>query len=190
MSGILAANAIVDGWLCGARRVVSPNCDARPPGVDVALVVIHSINLPPGEFGGPWIERLFTNSLPADAHPYFRSLTAARVSAHLLIRRDGSASQFVPFGARAWHAGASSWCGRDACNDFSIGIELEGCDDTPYAEAQYEQLEAALAAIHAVYPAIGADAVVGHCDIAPGRKTDPRPSFDWARVKTARWASE
>ena len=186
MAGILAANAIVDGWLCGARRVVSPNCDARPAGAEITLVVVHGISLPPGEYGGAWIERLFTNSLPAAAHPYFREIAGARVSAHLLLRRDGSVVQFVQFDARAWHAGASAWRGRPACNDYAIGIELEGCDTTAYSGAQYERLAQVLAALRAAYPGIADDAVVGHSDVAPGRKTDPGPSFDWARVKPAR----
>ena len=186
MAGILAANAIADGWLRGARRVISPNFDARPAGSEITLVVIHGISLPPGEYGGPWVERLFTNSLPTAVHPYFREVADARVSAHLFIRRDGSVVQFVPFDARAWHAGVSEWRGRSACNDYAIGIELEGCDTTPYAAAQYTRLTQVLATLRAAYPAISDDAVVGHCHVAPGRKTDPGDSFDWARLKPAR----
>jgi N-acetyl-anhydromuramoyl-L-alanine amidase len=185
MAAILAAIEIDDGWVRGARRVHSPNADARPRDAEISLIVVHSINLPPGEFGGPWVERLFTNSLPATGHPYFRDLAAARVSAHVLVRRDGSFVQFVPFDGRAWHAGESSWAGRRGCNDFSVGIELEGCDDTPYSEAQYRRLAALVVALRATYPAIAADAVVGHSDVAPGRKTDPGPAFDWVRFQTA-----
>ena len=185
MAAILAAIEIDEGWVRGARRVPSPNADARPAGVEISLIVVHSINLPPGEFGGPWVERLFTNSLPTTAHPYFRDLADARVSAHALVRRDGSVVQFVPFDGRAWHAGESSWAGRRGCNDFSIGIELEGCDDVPYSGAQYRRLAALVDALRAAYPGITADAVVGHCDVAPGRKTDPGPAFDWARIQAA-----
>ncbi len=185
MAAILAAIEIDDGWVCGARRVVSPNADARPPDSEITLVVVHSINLPPGEYGGPWVERLFTNTLPATAHPYFRDLAAARVSAHVCVKRDGSLVQFVPFGRRAWHAGASSWAGRRDCNDFSVGIELEGCDDVPYADAQYQRLAALVRALRVAYPTISADGVVGHSDVAPGRKTDPGPAFDWARLQAA-----
>lgn len=186
MAGILAANGISDGWLDGVRRVRSPNHDARPSGAAIELVVVHSINLPPGEFGGPWVERLFCNTLPADAHPYFAAAAALRVSAHVLVRRDGSLVQFVPFDRRAWHAGASSWRGRPGCNDFSVGVELEGCDETPYAGAQYRALAALLAALRRAYPTLAADAVAGHDEVAPGRKRDPGPAFDWDRVSAAR----
>lgn len=185
MAAILAAIEIDDGWVRGARRVLSPNADARPSGVEIALIVVHSINLPPGEFGGPWIERLFTNTLPATGHPYFRNLASARVSAHVLVRRDGSLVQFVPFGGRAWHAGESSWAGRRGCNDYSVGVEIEGCDDVPYSDAQYRRLAALVAALRIAYPAVAPDAVVGHSDVAPGRKTDPGAAFDWARFQAA-----
>ncbi|MEX0900656.1 MAG: 1,6-anhydro-N-acetylmuramyl-L-alanine amidase AmpD [Gammaproteobacteria bacterium] len=185
MAAILSAIEIDDGWVRGARRVPSPNADARPPGVEIALVIVHSINLPPGEFGGPWIERLFMNTLPASAHPYFRELVAARVSAHVLVQRDGSLIQFAPFGARAWHAGASTWAGRSNCNDYSVGIEVEGCDDVPYSDRQYRRLAALVASLRRVYPTIAPDAVVGHSDVAPGRKTDPGAAFDWARFQAA-----
>jgi AmpD protein len=168
----------------GVRQVLSPHRDARPAGQAPELVVIHGISLPPGEFGGPWIDRLFTNSLPADAHEYFATIDKLRVSAHVLVRRDGEIRQYVPFTKRAWHAGESNWCGRERCNDFSIGIELEGSDEIPYAEAQYAQLAAVIAAVRAAYPALRAAEVVGHEDIAPGRKTDPGPAFDWARLET------
>ncbi len=173
---------IVEGWLEEAMRKPSPNQDARLPGVDVTLIVVHGISLPPGEFGGPWVEALFTNSLPPDAHPYFAHLQSVRVSSHLFIRRDGTIMQFVPFDARAWHAGASSWNGRAGCNDFSVGIELEGCDTVPYATPQYDALNRAIAALMQAYPGIGQESVVGHSDIAPGRKTDPGPAFDRSRM--------
>ena len=144
---------------------------------------MHGISLPPGNYGGPWIEQLFTGNLPADAHPYFAGIVAGRVSAHVLIRRDGQAMQFVPFSARAWHAGVSNWCGRAACNDFSIGIELEGADDVPYEAAQYQQLTELIVALCRTYPALGTDRVVGHSEIAAGRKTDPGDSFDWPLLR-------
>ena len=147
------------------------------------LIVVHGISLPPGEFGGAWIEQLFAGDLDPGAHPYFATIAAARVSAHVLIRRDGRCIQFVPFAARAWHAGVSSWNGRDACNDFSVGIELEGADDIPYAEPQYRALAGVIRALCAAYPALSHERVVGHSDIAPGRKTDPGESFDWRRLR-------
>jgi len=171
------------GLLAGARQVLSPHFDARPAGVLPELLVVHGISLPPGEFGGPWIDRLFTGTLPADAHPYFREIAGQRVSAHALIRRDGLIVQYVPFGERAWHAGQSSYRGRTGCNDFSIGVELEGTDDTPYTDAQYEALAALSAALLAAYPSLAAQAIAGHSDISPGRKTDPGQSFDWARFR-------
>ena len=140
--------------------------------------------MPPGEFGGSHIEALFTNTLDPDAHPYFRTIHEDEVSAHILIRRDGHLIQFVPFGLRAWHAGASNFRGRSRCNDFSIGIELEGSDDTLYEDAQYLSLTQVLRALMARYPGITPDRIVGHSDIAPGRKTDPGPGFDWARLHT------
>ncbi len=149
----------------------------------VDLVVVHCISLPPGVFGGDCIERFFANQLPADEHPFFAEIEALRVSAHLLIRRDGETVQFVPFHRRAWHAGVSRFCGRDRCNDFSIGIELEGTDDSPYESAQYDVLARVVSSILTAYPAITPDRIVGHSDIAPGRKTDPGPFFDWDRFK-------
>jgi N-acetyl-anhydromuramoyl-L-alanine amidase len=172
------------GLIRGVRQVLSPHCDERPSSAIPELIVVHNISLPPGEFGGPWIERLFTGNLPADAHPYFATMPPGRVSAHLLVRRDGQVVQFVPFGARAWHAGVSSWRGRAACNDFSIGIELEGVDDAPYEAVQYTQLAALIAALCRAYPALAAERVVGHNDIAPGRKTDPGAAFDWSRLRS------
>jgi AmpD protein len=169
------------GLLTGARQVLSPHCDARPAGMAPELLVVHGISLPPGEFGGPWIDRLFTGTLPAEAHPFFSEIAATRVSAHALIRRAGEIVQYVPFGERAWHAGASQYRGRPACNDFSIGVELEGTGDTPYTDAQYHGLAALAAALLACYASLSAQAIVGHSDIAPGRKTDPGASFDWPR---------
>ncbi len=163
--------------------MLSAHFDARPAGVLPELLVVHGISLPPGEFGGPWIDRLFTGTLPADAHPYFRDIATQRVSAHALIRRDGQIVQYVPFGERAWHAGQSSYRGRTACNDFSIGVELEGTDETPYTDAQYQALAALTVALLAAYPSLSAQAIAGHSDVAPGRKTDPGPAFDWARLR-------
>ena len=168
------------GRVDAARFLASPNCDERPPGESISLLVIHNISLPPGEFGGDAIAQLFANELDCTAHPYFRALAGLRVSAHFLIRRSGELLQFVPCVRRAWHAGASSWCGRSGCNDFSIGVELEGTDDLPYAEPQYRMLAQLARTLMAAYPVAG---VAGHCDIAPGRKTDPGPSFDWPRFR-------
>ncbi|MEQ8663789.1 MAG: 1,6-anhydro-N-acetylmuramyl-L-alanine amidase AmpD [Gammaproteobacteria bacterium] len=173
------------GWLRGARHCPSPNCDDRPPGLTPELIVIHAISLPPGEFGTGCPEALFTNTLDCSAHPYFAALETLRVSAHFLVARDGALTQFVAVDQRAWHAGQSSWAGRTACNDFSIGIELEGCDEQPFTAGQYGALAGLLAALRAVVPALDASRVVGHCDIAPGRKTDPGPCFDWTRVRAA-----
>jgi AmpD protein len=171
------------GLMRSARQVPSPNFDARPPGVEADLIVVHGISLPPGEFGGPWIERLFTNSLPIDMHPYFAEIGGLRVSSHLLVARDGSLTQFVKFTDRAWHAGQSSYNGRSACNDFSIGVELEGIDTLDYEAAQYDALAEAVAALAEAYPGLSAERLVGHSDISPGRKTDPGPAFDWERAR-------
>lgn len=165
-----------DGWCPQAQRRPSPNCDARADATVVDLLVIHNISLPPGQFGGPWIEDLFANRLDPDANPYFRQLQALRVSAHFLIRRDGSLLQFVPTLLRAWHAGVSTFGGRDRCNDFSIGIELEGTDFTPFGSVQYVTLAALTKALQARHPLVD---VVGHEHVAPGRKTDPGPLFSW-----------
>jgi len=173
-----------NGWLHDAARVPSPNADERPEGIEPSLIVVHGISLPPGEFGGPWIDHLFTNSLAPDAHEYFAGICQLRVSAHALIRRDGEVRQYVPFTARAWHAGQSNWCGREACNDFSVGIELEGVDDLPYTDAQYESLVALVAALRRTYASLRGADVVGHEHIAPGRKTDPGPAFDWDRLRS------
>ncbi len=174
--------SIEDGWLTPARRLPSSNCDERPEDGAIDLIVIHGISLPPGEFGGPWIDALFTNCLNSDAHPYFREIAGLQVSAHVLIHRDGEAVQYVPFQRRAWHAGQSCYEGRERCNDFSIGIELEGCDDRPYEAAQYRALADICQALFAAYPALTPQRIVGHCDIAPGRKTDPGPCFDWTHL--------
>lgn len=167
------------GLLRGVVQVASPNCDARPPGVEADLIVVHGISLPPGDFGGPWIDRLFTNTLPVDAHPYFAEVGLLRVSSHVAVNRDGAISQYVKFTERAWHAGRSSFEGRENCNDFSIGIELEGTDTVPYDDSQYHVLAEIVAALCAAYPRLSTDRLVGHSDIAPGRKTDPGPAFDW-----------
>lgn len=167
------------GWLDEARRVPSPNCDERPPGEPICLAVIHNISLPPGEFAGNAVEALFTNQLDWDAHPYYEGIRGLEVSSHFFIRRDGELIQFVPCSMRAWHAGVSQWRGRGKCNDFSIGIELEGTDDQSYTDIQYACLNKLLAVLQAAYPI---KAITGHSDIAPGRKTDPGPHFDWARV--------
>ena len=169
------------GWIAGIRQIPSPNCDERPAGSAIELLVIHNISLPPGEFGGPGIVELFTNRLDPGAHPYYREIAGPKVSAHFLIRRDGELFQFVPCGRRAWHAGESNWRGRSRCNDFSLGIELEGTDDVPFEDAQYERLAGLARALATDYPGIHS---VGHSDIAPGRKTDPGPCFDWARYRS------
>jgi N-acetyl-anhydromuramoyl-L-alanine amidase len=172
------------GLLPRARQVLSPHWDARPAGVLPELIVVHGISLPEGEFGGPWIDQLFCGNLPPAAHASFADIAALRVSAHVVIRRDGQCSQYVPFPARAWHAGRSSYDGREACNDFSIGIELEGSDALPYESVQYEALGSLIRALCAAYPGLSTQRVVGHSDIAPGRKTDPGPAFDWPRLRS------
>jgi AmpD protein len=171
------------GWLTQVRCVPSPNCDERPPGSAIELLVIHGISVPPGKFGGDYIDRLFTNRLQSEAHPCFEEMASLRVSAHLLIRRDGSLTQFVPFHLRAWHAGVSHFGGRERCNDFSIGIELEGTDTVAYTARQYRRLATVTRLIMRYYPAVTPARVVGHSDIAPGRKTDPGPAFDWKRFR-------
>jgi AmpD protein len=165
-------------WVDGARRVLSPNCDSRPAGGDISLVVLHSISLPRGSYGGDAIERLFTNRLDPAAHPSFADLAGLRVSSHFLIRRSGELLQFVPLRARAWHAGASRWRGRERCNDFSVGIELEGTDDGVFEAAQYTSLLALFTKLKSVLPL---REVAAHSDVAPGRKFDPGTHFDWAR---------
>jgi len=172
----------VTGLLNGARQLASPNCDARPEGTEISLLVIHGISLPPNQFGGDEIDQFFTNQLNPEAHPYFREIYLSRVSSHLLIRRDGGVVQYVPFSQRAWHAGESCHQGRTCCNDFSIGIELEGTDEIPYEHVQYKILQTLIKLIRECYPAIGEKDIVGHCHIAAGRKTDPGPVFEWARL--------
>ena len=168
------------GLLPDARWCPSPNFGPRPEAEDISLLVIHNISLPPEQFGGSWIEDFFCNRLDTSAHPYFEEIGAMTVSSHLLIRRDGEMLQFVRFQDRAWHAGRSVFDGQEACNDFSIGIELEGADHIPYTDTQYQQLAAVTRNLQAAWPAITADRITGHSDIAPGRKTDPGPAFDWA----------
>lgn len=171
------------GWLGGDltnfRRVASPNFDTRPAGMAIELLVIHNISLPPDQFGGPGVEQLFTNTLNPAEHPYYAEIQGMKVSAHFFIRRDGSLIQFVSCLDRAWHAGLSQWQGRERCNDFSIGVELEGCDTQVFEDAQYATLTRLSDALHSAYPLLG---IVGHSDVAPGRKTDPGPCFDWSRL--------
>ena len=164
------------------RFVRSPNHDARPRGTKITLLVVHSISLPPGEFGGDAIERLFTNRLDPEAHPYFGEIAGLKVSSHFLIRRDGELVQFVPVGRRAWHAGVSSWRGRERCNDFSIGVELEGTDEGPFTDRQYERIASLISALKEKHPLRD---IASHSDVAPGRKTDPGPRFDWPRLLAA-----
>ncbi|MDF7661279.1 1,6-anhydro-N-acetylmuramyl-L-alanine amidase AmpD [Erwiniaceae bacterium L1_54_6] len=173
-----------DGWINSARKVPSPHFNQRPENETPSVLIIHNISLPPGEFGGPWIDRLFTGTLPADAHPYFADIAHLRVAAHCLIRRDGELVQYVSFDERAWHAGVSQFEGRENCNDFSMGIELEGTDTQPYTDAQYATLRAVTALLMQHYP-LTAERITGHSDIAPERKTDPGPAFDWERYKHA-----
>jgi len=179
------AGRIEKGWLEEAQRCESPNYNERPDPSDISLLVIHNISLPPGQYGGPCVREFFCNQLDCDAHEYFGQLRDMQVSSHLLIERDGLLVQFVPLDERAWHAGMSHFDGRDNCNDFSIGIELEGSDDEPYTDAQYAALVQATRSIMSVYPRITQDRIRGHCDIAPGRKTDPGAAFDWRRYRSA-----
>lgn len=177
---------IIDHRLITARQVESPNFGERPPQISIDLLVLHNISLPPGQYGTGCVEAFFCNGLDADAHEYFATIAHLQVSAHLLIERTGDIIQFVPFDKKAWHAGKSEYRGREACNDFSIGIELEGCDDEPFTDAQYLALEQTVAIIRSQYPRITLDRIVGHSDIAPGRKTDPGPCFDWDRFRSLR----
>jgi len=175
---------IDDGWLTGVRRVPSPNGDERPAEARIELVVVHGISLPPGKFGGPYIDQLFTNTLDRNQDSYFATIADLQVSAHALIRRDGSLTQYVPFQRRAWHAGQSCYGDREGCNDFSVGIELEGTDDQPYTAEQYQALATLLRVLMSTYPALSPERICGHSDIAPGRKTDPGPAFDWAYLRS------
>lgn len=174
---------IENHWLNTAERVPSPNCSDRPLDEAISLLVIHNISLPPGEFGGPHINELFCNRLDSTAHPYFAEICALKVSSHLLIRRDGALVQYVPFNLKAWHAGRSTFEGREECNEFSIGIELEGTDDTYFTSIQYELLVKVTRLLLKDYRAMTPTRIVGHSDVAPGRKTDPGPCFDWARYR-------
>lgn len=174
------------GWCEGVTHCHSPNFNARPAG-EVSLLVIHNISLPPGEFGTRQVHALFGNRLDPEAHPYFQSIADLRVSAHFLIERDGAVTQFVGCHERAWHAGASTFCGRQNCNDFSLGIELEGTDELPFTDAQYDTLGILARQLVAAFPAITPERVCGHSDIAPGRKTDPGPAFDWPRLRATVW---
>jgi N-acetyl-anhydromuramoyl-L-alanine amidase len=186
---VIQANAIehteiVNGWLSDVDKVKSPHYSPREPETSISLLVVHNISLPPGQFGGPYITDLFLGELSPDADPYFQEIYQLQVSAHCLIRRDGQIIQYVSFDDKAWHAGVSSYEGREKCNDFSIGIELEGTDSLPYTHVQYQQLVCLVKKLQEYYPLIGHNQLVGHCDIAPGRKTDPGESFDWAYFKS------
>ena len=175
-------SAIHNHWLVEAERIISPNFDDRPEA-RIDLLVVHNISLPPGQFGGPYISQLFTNQLVAREHPYFQEIATLQVSSHLLIRRNGAVIQFVPFDKRAWHAGSSCYQQETNCNDFSIGIELEGTDDQAYEESQYLRLADVTRALMRSYPGIHEGRITGHSEIAPGRKTDPGPAFDWRRYR-------
>jgi len=180
----MGSDPIIDiaGMCAGAQWVPSPHCDARPDDAQISLIVIHNISLPPGEFGGKWIDDLFLGTLDSEAHPFFTDLAGLKVSSHFLIRRDGSLIQYVPCELRAWHAGVSTWKDRSRCNDFSIGIELEGADDVPFAEPQYETLANLTRSLFERYGTLD---LAGHGDIAPGRKTDPGPWFEWERFRAS-----
>ena len=179
----MAEGEIHDHWLNAARRVPSPNFNERPDPSDISLIVVHGISLPPRRFGGPHIDELFCNRLAAGGHPYFAAICDLQVSSHFLIRRDGELVQYVACDKRAWHAGRSHWQGRDECNDFGIGIELEGDDHIPYTHSQYRRLAELIILLRRHYPRIGEADVVGHEHVAPGRKTDPGPAFDWAYLR-------
>ena len=174
----------VTGWCAGVRHCPSAHCNERPQG-EISLLVLHNISLPPGQFGTGKVQEFFTSGLNASEHAYFAGIVDMRVSAHFFIERDGQISQFVSCLQRAWHAGVSSFAGRDNCNDFSLGVELEGTDDLPYSEAQYDALVPLVQQLLAAYPALSVERICGHGDIAPGRKTDPGPAFDWPRLRTA-----
>ncbi|MEZ5436112.1 MAG: 1,6-anhydro-N-acetylmuramyl-L-alanine amidase AmpD [Pseudomonadales bacterium] len=180
MDSVLAT----DGWLRGVRHLSSPNCNHRPDNITVDLLVIHNISLPPNQFGGNFVEALFCNVLDCDAHPYFEQLRDLRVSAHFFIHRSGEVTQFVSLDQRAWHAGVSQWCGRENCNDFSVGIELEGADTIAYTDEQYTALQKLAREVMQYFPSITMERIVGHSDIAPARKTDPGAAFDWSRFRS------
>ena len=173
------------GWFCGAIHCPSPNCNARPPGEAISLLVIHNISLPPACFGTGKVQQFFQNRLDPDEHPYFQGIQHLTVSAHLFVERDGAVTQFVSLLERAWHAGVSTFAGRKGCNDFSIGIELEGTDELPYTDAQYQALETLTRQIRLAWPVIDGAHICGHSDIAPQRKSDPGPAFDWSRYRKA-----
>ncbi|TRW50561.1 1,6-anhydro-N-acetylmuramyl-L-alanine amidase AmpD [Aliidiomarina halalkaliphila] len=178
--GVRVETLTIDQHRCTqATYFPSPHADERPDEADISLLVVHSISLPPGEFGGPYITDLFMGTLDPSVHPYFQEIAGLKVSAHAVIRRNGKLEQYVDFNRRAWHAGVSSWCGRDRCNDFSIGVELEGTDHTPYTDEQYRTLAQLTVALQQKYPKISNTNITGHEDIAPGRKTDPGPAFNW-----------
>ena len=179
LRGDESAVPLSSGWLPGCRHAPSPNFDARPADAEISLLVVHAISLPPGQFGGDDVADLFCNRLDAGRHPFYAEICGLRVSAHFFVRRDGEFIKFVFCDARAWHAGVSVWNGRERCNDFSIGVELEGCDELPFEPAQYATLNRLIAQLRQQYPLVVA---VGHSDIAPGRKTDPGPHFDWSQV--------
>jgi len=181
MSNLIAP--IINGWMSRARHVVSPHCDARPMGVEPDLIVLHAISLPPEEFGGNYIDELFLGTIDPNAHPFFKNLINLRVSAHLLIRRNGEVVQYVPFHLRAWHAGVSEYQGRDKCNNFSIGIELEGSDLQEFTQAQYDRLNSCINTLLFTYKSLSREHITGHSNIAPGRKTDPGPLFDWSLLE-------
>jgi N-acetyl-anhydromuramoyl-L-alanine amidase len=172
-----------NGWITGISHIASANFDVRAEGTEIQLVVVHGISLPPGSYGGGYVQQLFTNCLNPDEHEYFAEIEGLKVSAHCLIERDGKLTQFVSFNDRAWHAGVSNWQGRDNCNDFSIGIELEGTDDEAYTDFQYKQLAKLVISLRKQYPELSDEAICGHSDIAPGRKTDPGPFFDWQKLQ-------
>jgi AmpD protein len=175
---------LASGFIQEARQYPSPNFDLRPDETDISLIVIHGISLPPGEFGNDYIDQLFTNQLNPDEHPYFKEIEGLKVSSHLLIKRDGELVQYVPLNKRAWHAGVSSYENREACNDFSIGIELEGTDELAYTDIQYQVLAELVNSLIQSYPGLTEKTIAGHCDIAPGRKTDPGEAFDWQRLNS------
>ncbi|MEN8261106.1 MAG: 1,6-anhydro-N-acetylmuramyl-L-alanine amidase AmpD [Pseudomonadota bacterium] len=174
---------VVDHWLTDAKKVPSPNCDPRPPNTEISLIVIHCISLPPGEFGGDWIDKFFLNRLPSEAHPYFETIHRLKVSTHVVIRRTGEIIQYVPFNQRAWHAGESCYAEMTRCNDFSIGIELEGTVKIPYTNQQYCSLARLIGSLLQSSPALSPNRIAGHSEIAAGRKEDPGPSFDWPKLQ-------